>query len=1022
MARFLLMSVLLLAGMTAWAQTSLQGKVTNDKGEPVPFATVALFLKGVAKTGTSTDMDGNYLISGLDPGTYDVEASEVSSGITRVTGVLIAANRQNVLDVKFATAGIDIKEVYVIAYRNPIINLDNTTQGKTVSAEDIRTLPSKNVASIAASSAGVTQADEGKGLSFRGGREDANEVYVDGVRMRGGALPPAQDVEQLEVITGGLPAAVGDVTGGAISITTKGGSKKFTGNVELETSQFLDAFGYNQAVGSLAGPIVKNKNGDPIVSFRVSSVYTKRNESDPSYIGAYKVKDAVLADLKLHPTIAVNGAIQPRAKYLTADDVEHVAARPNAGNQQVDLNGKLEFRLSKGMDLTVSGGYSHNDGRITTFTRNLLSYDRNAERVKNTLRGSVRFRHRIGGESEGDAKEKKGRNVVENAMYTLQGSYSYNTDDYNDPLHKDNLFAYGHVAQFKFVEKPQMLVKLADSNDSLISVLTGYSRPLVGYNAANSSNPGLAAYNEYLTEFAEGGVPAYSTFRTRNGFVQEGDRLIYGYHLGVNQVYNGFHKEQNSTMDGKADLSFDLFPTRTLSNKHSVQLGFVYEQREDRSYTISPRGLWQTAELLANRWFDGLDENNVLRDTTLQYGPNQFGQTSGTAHIYAHKVTGANQYYFAHEIRKKLGLRNYQDVNVENLTANDLNLGMFSADELMVDEGIDIKYNGYDYKGNPIAGGRNNFNSFWTDSTSYQGNDGISFKVPTRNIGAFQPIYMAGYIQDKFTFHDIIFRVGLRIDRFDANTKVMRDIYSLYKTYNAKDFYAKYLPTSTKPASIGDDFIPYIDASNNVMAFRSGDKWYSETGAPITDAVTAFQGRGKAIPATVAEVEKNPKYRITGGSFDPNSSFQDYDPQLNFMPRLAFSFPISDKAGFFAHYDILTSRPLDAGISANYASPLDYYRMEIKQGVTIGNPSLRASRAIDYEVGFQQQLSKTSGLKVQAYYKEMRDQIQEQLVSNAYPSEYTTLTNVVSVIYSLVWLIRCSLQMEQAPAQRLRAA
>ena len=42
------------------------------------------------------------------------------------------------------------------------------------------------------------------------------------------------------------------------------------------------------------------------------------------------------------------------------------------------------------------------------------------------------------------------------------------------------------------------------------------------------------------------------------------------------------------------------------------------------------------------------------------------------------------QYYFAHEIRKKLGLRNYETVNIENLTAADLNLGMFSASELMV--------------------------------------------------------------------------------------------------------------------------------------------------------------------------------------------------------------------------------------------------------------------------------------------------------------------------------------------------
>jgi hypothetical protein len=39
----------------------------------------------------------------------------------------------------------------------------------------------------------------------------------------------------------------------------------------------------------------------------------------------------------------------------------------------------------------------------------------------------------------------------------------------------------------------------------------------------------------------------------------------------------------------------------------------------------------------------------------------------------------------------------------------------------------------------------------------------------TRPIGAFEPIYIAGYIMDKFAFDDLIFNVGVRVDRFDAN-------------------------------------------------------------------------------------------------------------------------------------------------------------------------------------------------------------------------------------------------------------
>ena len=42
----------------------------------------------------------------------------------------------------------------------------------------------------------------------------------------------------------------------------------------------------------------------------------------------------------------------------------------------------------------------------------------------------------------------------------------------------------------------------------------------------------------------------------------------------------------------------------------------------------------------------------------------------------------------------------------------------------------------------------------------------------------------------------------------------------------------------------------------------------------------------------------------------------------------------------------------------------------------ISNPNLRPEKTIDYELGFQQVLSKTSSLKISAFYKEMRDMIQ----------------------------------------------
>ena len=87
---------------------------------------------------------------------------------------------------------------------------------------------------------------------------------------------------------------------------------------------------------------------------------------------------------------------------------------------------------------------------------------------------------------------------------------------------------------------------------------------------------------------------------------------------------------------------------------------------------------------------------------------------------------------------------------------------------------------------------------------------------------------------------------------------------------------------------------------------------------------------------------------------------------------MAFSFPISDEANFFAHYDILVQRPP----TSTLATALDYYYFE--DGPPRENPNLKPERTIDYEVGFKQKLSNSSAITLSAYYKEMRDMIQSR--------------------------------------------
>jgi outer membrane receptor protein involved in Fe transport len=93
------------------------------------------------------------------------------------------------------------------------------------------------------------------------------------------------------------------------------------------------------------------------------------------------------------------------------------------------------------------------------------------------------------------------------------------------------------------------------------------------------------------------------------------------------------------------------------------------------------------------------------------------------------------------------------------------------------------------------------------------------------------------------------------------------------------------------------------------------------------------------------------------------------------MPRLAFSFPISDEANFFVHYDILVQRPP----SNTIATPLDYYYWTegVPNNGSLDNPALRPERTTDFEVGFKTKKSPIPVLSpLSAYYKELRDMIQ----------------------------------------------
>jgi outer membrane receptor protein involved in Fe transport len=956
MIRYLLICFTLLISISAVAQTSLGGKVKDDNGEPVLFGNVVLYKQGVYLRGMNTDMDGNYIFSNLDPGTYAVEFSYTGLQSQKIEGVIVYAGKANKLDVELTT-GVTLQEVVVIDYEVPLVEQDNTTQGGTVTSEQIRQLPTRNINAIATLTAGASSADEGEAISIRGSRSNATDYYIDGIRVSG-ALIPESEIEQLQVITGGMEAKYGDVTGGIISITTKGPSQKFSGTVDLETSKALDPYDNNIVGLGLSGPILKNKEGQSIIGYRISGRYTYRGDDDPPAVPVYVAKADKLAEIEANPITIINNNRILTAESLTNQDVDALNARPFEAFNRLDLTAKLEARLSQTIDIAFTGSYSSSENQFTPGGWRLLNAHHNPFDNNTTYRGNFRFRQRLGAANQDQEKSS----IIQNISYYLQFGYEKNTRDQKDPRHGDNLFDYGYVGDFDFnwqpaigpttftgaAQIPGTPVRLGHIDNT--QVFSGYTPVDGGHpNAGLAASNGIADDSRFNDFVVTNGLFGYLNGPFSN--------VWSGLHTNANAVYNVNFKSEGEIYTFNANSSFDILPGGSEKGRHSIEFGVSYEQRVARSYRINPRRLWDLARLQSNRHILGVDTATVVGDTLINLG-GAIGSLSVPLHGTRIATEGFEDNLFFKRVREITGQSLHEYVNVDGISPDQLSLDMFSAQELHGTRNI-LAYQGYDYLGNKIT-------SDITFEDFFRARDANGIR--TFPVAPVRPVYASAYIQDKFSFKDIIFRVGVRVDRYDANRKVLKDPYSLYEIMGARDFYAE--TGGELPAGIGDDYKVYLESptSDAVKAFRDGDQWYFPNGNPANDGNVIF-GNGVINPKFV-----NEDADIQSPDFDPNTSFEDYEPQINVMPRLAFSFPISDEANFFAHYDILVQRPQER----TNATALDYLYFLDPNRTPTSNPNLKPQKTIDYEVGFQQKLSNDAAIKIAAYYKELRDMIQSR--------------------------------------------
>ncbi len=118
----------------------LKGNIMDDKKEPLPSAVVQVFQNGVLKGGTVTDYDGDYNLSTLQPGTYEIRVIYYSYDTVNTTAVELIANQELTMNFTMSRNRKVTNDDKIIVGRRFMLDMNNPTK-RTYTREEINNFP-----------------------------------------------------------------------------------------------------------------------------------------------------------------------------------------------------------------------------------------------------------------------------------------------------------------------------------------------------------------------------------------------------------------------------------------------------------------------------------------------------------------------------------------------------------------------------------------------------------------------------------------------------------------------------------------------------------------------------------------------------------------------------------------------------------------------------------------------------------------------------------------------------------------
>jgi outer membrane receptor protein involved in Fe transport len=394
-ARLLVAALFVLATLSgaAFAQTEtgqISGRVADPNGAAVPGATVVAksVETGAERTATSNE-EGVYVITNLQPGIYDVTATGTgfAPGTQRAQ---VTVGGRVTLDVPLGVSAVT-GEVTVVAGEGGVeVNTQTQELADVVSSTQLRELPTitRNPYALVAISGNVSPGDpfgtnRGTGFNINGQRSASTNILLDGgenvdnFTATVGQSIPLDAVGEFRVITSNFSAEYGRASGGIVNVSTRPGTNDYHGSAyifnrisRLASNDFdnnarglpKDVFTRNQFGYSLGGRIVRDK------LFFFNSTEWTRVRSIGNVVNFVPTAELIAASNPRTQAIFSGNtlAATPTGRVLTVAEV--VAARGLGAGAFASLPGNLpalrEVRYTVPVD--VGAGAPQNSYQTTT--------------------------------------------------------------------------------------------------------------------------------------------------------------------------------------------------------------------------------------------------------------------------------------------------------------------------------------------------------------------------------------------------------------------------------------------------------------------------------------------------------------------------------------------------------------------------------------------------------------------------------------------------------------------------------